>query len=67
MKCYCCNRTLSDFESTLRHAITGEFLDTCNKCLSGMGIPTIGREDLDNFSPDEDEVDIQDSQEYDDE
>jgi hypothetical protein len=66
MRCSVCNRNLSDFESTLRHAITLEFLDTCTRCLEGTGIPTIGREDLDNFSPD-DEVDIQDSQEYDDE
>jgi hypothetical protein len=65
MRCCCCDRNLSDFESTLRHAITGEFLDTCNRCLAGLGIPSVGREDLDNFPPD-DEVDIQDSQEYDD-
>lgn len=46
MRCTCCNRNLSDYESTLRHAITREFLDTCNKCLDGLDIPTMGRPDL---------------------
>lgn len=47
MRCICCDRNLSDYESTLRHAETLEFLDTCNKCLQGLYIPTIGRDDLD--------------------
>jgi hypothetical protein len=33
MKCVCCNKTLSDYEATLRHAETHEFLDTCTGCL----------------------------------
>lgn len=46
MKCMCCDKILSDFEATLRHKKTGEFVDTCTKCLKGLHIPTIGREDL---------------------
>lgn len=46
MRCDCCNKKLSEFESTLRHAITGEFLNTCVKCLDSLGIPTLEREDL---------------------
>ena len=34
MKCTCCNKALSDYEATLRHAETKEFLDTCSECLS---------------------------------
>jgi hypothetical protein len=34
MKCTCCNKALSDYEATLRHAETREFLDTCADCLS---------------------------------
>jgi hypothetical protein len=34
MKCICCNKSLSDYEATLRHAETREFLDTCAECLS---------------------------------
>ena len=36
MKCICCNKTLSDYEATLRHAETREFLDTCSECLSDI-------------------------------
>jgi hypothetical protein len=46
MRCVCCNRNLSDYESTLRHAKTGEFLDTCRKCLADIPIPVKGRRDL---------------------
>ena len=41
MRCYACNRNLSDYESTLRSATTGEYLDTCNKCLKDLDIPTL--------------------------
>jgi len=38
MRCYCCNRNLSDFESVLRHPVTNEFLDMCKKCLKDIPI-----------------------------
>lgn len=50
MKCSCCNRNLSDYESTLRHATDGTFLDICLKCLEGLNIPVRGRKDLDPSS-----------------
>ena len=34
MHCVCCNKVLSDYEATLKHAETGEYLDTCTDCLS---------------------------------
>ena len=34
MRCHCCNTALSDFEATMRHAETDEYLDTCTECLS---------------------------------
>lgn len=46
MRCCACNRNLNDYESTLRSAATGEFLDMCMKCLDGLDIATQGREDL---------------------
>ncbi len=46
MRCVTCNRALNDYESTLRHGTTGDFLDMCMKCLDGLDIPTQGREDL---------------------
>lgn len=57
MRCDCCNRNLSDYESTLRHAVTNEFTNTCLKCLDGLEIPTRGRPDLSTTMEIEDEDD----------
>ncbi len=50
MRCSCCNRKLSDYETTLKHAITGVYLDTCVDCLSEIAqdapMPVKGRKDL---------------------
>lgn len=55
MRCYCCQRALNDYESTLKSAVTGEYLDTCNKCLKDLNIKTIGREDLSAYEDAEDD------------
>lgn len=49
MRCSCCNRNLNDYESTLKHSETGDYLDTCITCLDGLEVPFIGREDLNPF------------------
>jgi hypothetical protein len=48
MHCTACNRLLSDFESTRKHAITFEFLDLCKVCFDEVKtiIPTIDRREL---------------------
>jgi hypothetical protein len=46
MRCECCNRNLNDYEATLKSATTGAYLDTCRKCLDGLGIAMVGRGDL---------------------
>lgn len=47
MRCIACNKQLNDYESTRRHAITNEFLDTCNRCMKDIpNIPTRDRQDL---------------------
>ncbi len=46
MRCLCCNRNLDDYESTMRHPVTNEFLDICAKCLPDTGITPIVRSDL---------------------
>lgn len=46
MRCSCCNNPLSDYESTLRHSESKQFLDTCMNCLDDSGIPVKGRKDL---------------------
>lgn len=46
MRCVCCNRNLNDYESTIKSAATGEYLDTCMSCLDGLGIEILARSDL---------------------
>lgn len=50
MRCGCCDRRLSDYESTLKHAVTGAYLDTCLDCLSEIAhevpLPVKARKDL---------------------
>jgi hypothetical protein len=49
MRCSCCNRALNDYESTMKHAETGDYLDTCTKCLQGIDLPVQVRSDLNPF------------------
>lgn len=50
MRCQCCNRLLSDFEATRRHAETNEFLDICDSCFhvvnEDIEVPVLERQDL---------------------
>lgn len=48
MRCTCCNAVLTDYESTVRHAITKQFLELCGQCLKTIEafIPTQVRNDL---------------------
>ena len=61
MRCYSCNRALNDYESTLRSAVSGEFLDMCKKCLSDTDIQFIQSKN----NPDEIIVDDEDFDEED--
>lgn len=48
MRCILCNAALSDYESTMKHAITGKFLDMCQPCFMSLevDIPVYDRKDL---------------------
>jgi hypothetical protein len=48
MRCYCCNRALSDYEATRKSVTTGNFLDMCNKCYGSISgdVLAIERQDL---------------------
>lgn len=63
MRCIACNKQLNDYESTRRHAITNEFLDTCNRCMKDIpNIPTKDRQDLlKEAEYDDDLMDIEDN------
>jgi len=59
MRCYCCNKNLSDKESTLKSATTGQYLDMCIPCLVTAGIIFTNKNDnLSDVSPDEDVEDF---------
>jgi hypothetical protein len=61
MRCDCCNKNLNDWESTLK-SVDGDFLNTCNKCIKGLGIKLHGRSDLDPMEapPSEEWLDVGD-------
>jgi hypothetical protein len=59
MHCVNCDRLLSDFEATRKHAITFQFLDLCRVCFEDVKtiIPTIDNRSLmteQDFDVDED-------------
>jgi hypothetical protein len=60
MHCVNCDRLLSDFEATRKHAITFQFLDLCKVCFEDVKtiIPTIDNRALmteQDFDTDEDD------------
>lgn len=48
MRCQACNCELNDFESTRKSAVTEEYLDLCDHCLSYISddFEVIERDDL---------------------
>ena len=48
MHCSCCDRLLTEFESTRRNANTFQFIDLCKVCFEDVKpfVPTIDRTDL---------------------
>ncbi len=46
MRCSCCDAILSDYEVTLRHAVTKKFIEMCGNCLKDTNIPIQVRNDL---------------------
>jgi len=62
MHCVNCDRLLSDFEATRKHAITFQFLDLCKVCFEDVKtiIPTIDNRSLmteQDFDVDDDDSD----------
>jgi len=66
MHCVNCDRLLSDFEATRKHAITFQFLDLCKVCFEDVKtiIPTIDNRSLmteQDLDTDDDDTDTGDS------
>jgi hypothetical protein len=65
MHCSCCDRLLTEFESTRRNANTFQFIDLCKVCFEDVKpyVPTIDRKDLiseADLDVDDDEADLED-------
>ena len=64
--CVCCDRLLSDYESTLKNAATFEYMDLCKTCLQDVKpfVKLIDRKDLiteqdmDNDDPEDSDNDM---------
>ena len=52
MRCQCCNAALTDFEATIKHGITRQYVELCSDCLKTIEayIPIQVRQDLMNES-----------------
>ena len=59
MRCYCCNKILSDFEATRKSVSTGEYLDMCNKCYATIKDEIKAEERYDLYDGDEDKLEEQ--------
>jgi len=61
MRCYCCNKALSDYEATRKSVQTGNFLDMCNKCYGSISgdILAIERTDLRHEDEDDEFHDVE--------
>ena len=55
MRCYCCNKALSDYEATRKSVTTGNFLDMCNKCYGSISGDVLALERTDLRHEEEDE------------
>lgn len=55
MRCYCCNKALSDYEATRKSVTTGNFLDMCNKCYGTISGDVLAMERTDLRHDDQDE------------
>ena len=55
MRCYCCNKALSDYEATRKSVQTGQFLDMCNKCYGSISSEVLAIERTDLRHEDDDE------------
>ncbi len=49
MRCSCCNKILSDYESTRKFKKSGDYVDMCNECFRHIeeDVQVVERDDLD--------------------
>jgi hypothetical protein len=55
MRCRCCDKRLSEFESTRKSINTGEYLDMCNSCYNTISNQVLSYERYDLYDEQDDE------------
>lgn len=50
MRCYCCNKLLTDYESTLKSVNTNSYLDMCLTCLKTVKDDILYKDRIDLLS-----------------
>jgi len=58
IRCYCCDKLLTDYETSLVNLQTGDYEDTCLKCLRGLSIKVKGNPDLLRKNEEKDDFDL---------
>lgn len=58
MACKSCDAPLTDFESSIRSNITGEYFDMCIRCLSYIRSDIETKENFALFNPKVDDLDV---------
>jgi hypothetical protein len=56
MRCRCCDKNLSDFESTRKHVTTGEYIDMCNQCYGTIDKQVLSYERYDLYDEEQDDL-----------
>lgn len=60
MRCDCCDTVLTDYEASIKSVKSGDYLNTCKKCLKGLSIDYKGNRNLQNrreILDEEDDID----------
>ena len=63
MRCKACDVSLTDFESTIKCTISGDFLDLCSRCRASIIADVDTTERYELYDPDLDVVDFDTSEE----
>lgn len=55
MRCDCCDKKLTDYECSIKSLYSGDYLNTCVKCLKDLGINYKGNNSLRYKKPEDGE------------
>lgn len=59
MRCQCCDKVLTDYESSIKGGLTNTYLNTCVSCLKSIDIPYVGNQYLESNEEDLDNAELE--------